>query len=127
MKTKRGNQKVGFVNVKVLVSNPADSAKSREIELLVDTGATLSVIPRSVLEGLGVQPLQRRRFRSFGGFVEKDVGGAVIQCQENKTFAQVIFGEEGDMPVLRVTALESLGYRVDPVTGELKPTEMLLL
>ena len=39
----------------------------------------------------------------------------------------VIFGEPDDPPILGVTALESLGYRVDPVTGELHPTEMLLL
>ena len=38
-----------------------------------------------------------------------------------------VFGDEDDTPVLGVTALETLGYQVDPTTGELKPTELLLL
>ncbi len=32
-----------------------------------------------------------------------------------------------DTPVLGVTALESLGYEVDPVTRKLKPVELLMI
>jgi predicted aspartyl protease len=39
----------------------------------------------------------------------------------------VIFGEAADQPVLGVTALEMMGLEVDPVRGELRPTEFLLL
>ena len=39
----------------------------------------------------------------------------------------VVIGEEGDPAIMGVTALESLGYQVDPVTGKLTPSEMLLL
>ena len=39
----------------------------------------------------------------------------------------VVFGERDDPSVMGVRALESLGYQVDPVSGDLKPTEMLLL
>ncbi|WP_243674730.1 hypothetical protein [Vulcanisaeta distributa] len=39
----------------------------------------------------------------------------------------MIFGEEGDINVLGVTALESLGLEVDVVRGTLKETEQLLL
>ena len=39
----------------------------------------------------------------------------------------VIFGNEEDIPLLGVVALETLGFQVDPVAGELKPIELLML
>ena len=38
-----------------------------------------------------------------------------------------IFGEEDDPAIMGVTALESLGFDVDPVAGRLKSVEMLML
>jgi hypothetical protein len=38
-----------------------------------------------------------------------------------------MFGEPEDMPVLGTTALESLGYQLDPVSKRLKPTELLMI
>ncbi|WP_237179401.1 hypothetical protein [Pyrobaculum ferrireducens] len=35
-----------------------------------------TVVRRDVLESLGVKPLRRRRFKAFGGYVERDVGEA---------------------------------------------------
>ena len=37
-----------------------------------------------------------------------------------------VFGDEG-LYILGVTALEELGLEVDPITGELKEMELLLL
>ena len=39
----------------------------------------------------------------------------------------VIFGEPDDIPVLGVTALEALGYQVDPVSQRLIKVESLQL
>lgn len=39
----------------------------------------------------------------------------------------VIFANTGDISVLGATALESLGYQLDPVTKELKPIELLMV
>ncbi|GAI21288.1 unnamed protein product, partial [marine sediment metagenome] len=36
-------------------------------------------------------------------------------------------GEKEDLPILGVTALESLGYQIDPVTKKLKPVELLMI
>jgi len=43
---------------------------------VVDTGAVYTVIRRDILESLGLKPLGRRRFKAFGGYVERDVGEA---------------------------------------------------
>jgi len=48
---------MGLTGVRVTVGNPADSARSRELEFLVDSGAIYSVVPREVLEELGINVL----------------------------------------------------------------------
>ena len=118
---------MGFVRVEVGVSNPANPEHEERIELLVDTGALLSVIPRSLLEQLGVTPLGARNFKGLGGDIQRDAGAMLVRHDGSVASVTAIFGKEGDPAVMGVTALEALGYQVDPVTGELRPTEMLLL
>jgi len=55
------------------------------------------------------------------------VGIIEIKVKNTVAYTTVVFGEENDTQVLGVTALEELGMQVDPVTGELKPMEPLLL
>ena len=97
------------------------------MELLVDTGAILCVIPRSVLTRLGIRPMGSRRFRAFGGVIERETGTVLVKYRGYSAGVTAVFGDESDAPVLGVTALETLGYQVDPTTGELNPTELLLL
>jgi len=118
---------VGLTYVKVRIAHPSHLERGEEVELLVDTGAMLTVVPRAVLQRLGVNPGARRPFRAFGGVVHRETGVAAVIYNGEVAGIRVIFGEEGDPAVLGVTALEALGYQVDPVTGELRPTEMLLL
>jgi len=37
---------MGFTHVKISVQNPARRERGREVELLIDTGAVISVIPK---------------------------------------------------------------------------------
>jgi len=119
---------VGFTYVKVAVYNPADTVKGVGVELLVDTGAILTAIPREVLGDLEIKPVEKRRLRVFEGqMVERDTGVALIKYGETMAGAPVIFGEKEDTAVLGATALEALGYQVDPVTKQLKPVELLMI
>jgi len=118
---------LGFVRVKFGVYNPLSPEKVVEVEGIVDTGAVYSVIPRSILEELGVRPLERRRFRAFGGFVERDVGEVGVLLMGRRRTVTVIFGEGDDVAVLGVTALEAFGLEVDPVRGTLREAELLML
>jgi len=65
--------KLGFVKVRFDVCNPLAPEKVVELDGVVDTGAMYSVIPRKLLEELKVKPLERRRFRAFGGYVKRGV------------------------------------------------------
>jgi predicted aspartyl protease len=88
----------------------------------------LSVVPRPVLEALGVTETRRRRFRlADGSIIERAIGGMVVRLQDDSTFTDVIFGEPTDQVILGVTALEQMGLMPNPTTGELESIEMLLV
>jgi len=119
---------LGFTYAKVNLSNPARKGKKREVELLVDTGAILTAVPRKILEELQIKPVGKRALRVFGGqIVEREIGATLVNYAKAYAGITVIFAEEKDTPVLGATALEALGYQVDPVTKQLKPTELLMI
>jgi predicted aspartyl protease len=97
------------------------------VEGIVDNSARYSVVRRDVLEQLGVKPVERRRFRAFGGYVERDVGEVGMVLMGRRRIIPVIFGEDGDPAVAGVTALEIFGLEVDVVRGVLKEAELFLL
>ena len=107
--------------------NPEKPGRVVEVEGIVDTGAIYSVVRRDVLEQLGVKPVERRRFKAFGGYVERDVGEVGMVLMGRRRVVPVIFGEDGDPAVVGVTALEIFGLEVDVVRGTLKEAELLLL
>jgi len=119
---------MGLARLRFTVSHPIEPDRSADLELLVDTGAMDSIVPRTVLEGLGVRPRFRRTYRLANGQTsERDVAGAGFRWNGHETVATVLFGEPGDEPILGVTALESMGLKIDPKTGTLEPTELLLI
>ncbi|MEM2926008.1 MAG: aspartyl protease [Candidatus Bathyarchaeia archaeon] len=118
---------MGFIKVRFGVFNPRSPDKTLEVEGIVDTGAIYSVIPRKSLTDLGIKPLERRRFRTFGGYIERDLGEAGMELLGRRRTVTVVMGDLEDQVVLGVTALESFGLEADPVRGTLKEAELLLL
>jgi clan AA aspartic protease len=98
------------------------------VSFLVDTGAMLSVVPRPVVEALGIVETDRRKFRlADGSVIERVIGVMMVRLQGKVTGTDVIFGEPADQIILGVTALEQMGFMPNPVSGELEPIEMLLV
>jgi hypothetical protein len=107
--------------------NPEEPERVVEVEAIVDISAMYSVVRRDILEQLGVKPVERRRFRAFGGYVERDIGEVGMVLMGRRRIVPVIFGEDGDPAVVGVTALEIFGLEVDVVRGVLREAELLLL
>lgn len=116
-----------FLKVRVGLFNPAQPDRVVEVEALVDTDAIYSAVRCDILEQLGVKPIERRGFKAFGGFVERDIGEVGVVLMGRRRVVPVIFGEKGDPVILGVTALEIFGLEVDVVRGVLKEAELLLL
>jgi len=119
---------MGMFNVKVKVANLAAPTRTEEVSLLVDTGATLSWIPRHVLERLGVAAVSRLPFSlADGRTLERETSAVLLTIDGRKGAVPVAFGELGEEAVLGATALEGLGLLVDPVGQKLVPRNLLAL
>ncbi len=113
----------------VTVGHPTEPARSAAVELLVDTGATISFVPAEVLASLGIEPRWTgREFETASGAViRRSVGAASLSIDGRETITPVVFGEPDDAVVLGAVALESLGLVVDPIARRLIPRRFLAL
>jgi predicted aspartyl protease len=79
------------------------------VEFLIDSGALYSVVPRAILQRLGINPLAEQTFRLANGqTVERQIGGALFKYQDRVGVATVMFGEEGESTLLGAYTLESM-------------------
>ena len=116
---------MSMFEVKVKVASLAAPERSEEVSLLVDTGATLSWIPRAVLERFGAKSISRLPFTlADGSTLERDTTAVLLMVDGRRAGVQVAFGEEGEEAVLGATSLEGLGFMVDPVGEKLVPRNL---
>jgi len=119
---------MGLFDVKVKLASLTSPSETEELSLLVDTGATLSWIPRHILEKLGVTPFSSLPLTlADGRKLERDVAPILLTIDGRKAPVPVAFGEPGEEAVLAATALEVLGFAVDPVAKKLVPRDLLAL
>ena len=84
--------------------------------MLVDTGATDSLVPRPHLEAIGLRPRGRRTYvLADGSEITVDVTTAELEIMGEIVGGTILYGEPNTVPLLGVTALESAGIEVDPV------------
>ncbi|MBI5379350.1 MAG: Retroviral aspartyl protease [Nitrospirae bacterium] len=118
---------MGEVHVQILVINPKTGARSEPLAALADPGATLTVVPKPLLQSLGIQPLRAvSLLLADDRHVQRDIGEGAVQINGESTPCRVVFGETEDAPLLGLTVLEQLCLAVDPVQRRLIPSEFLL-
>ncbi len=119
---------LGLTRVTVTLAGTVASRKSARADLIVDTGSILTWVKRVRLGRAGVKPRWEKEFRTIEGrVIRRATGPAVVRYDGSEAAVEVVFAEGGDAEVLGVTALESLGYQVDPVTKRLNRTSLLAL
>ena len=98
------------------------------LDVLVDTGATFTKAPATMLNRLGVMVERTAESElANGATVTREIGIAAIRLQGQEFLTPVIFGGHGERPLLGVIALEHALLAVDPVAGRLVPTRLLEL
>lgn len=107
--------------ITIQIENPLVPGVRQAIPaVLVDTGAELSWFPAQVLEHLGIQRYERRRFRqATGAVVKRWVGLAFIYVAGARTSDDVVFAEDNDLALLGARSLEGLNLRVEPALKRL--------
>ena len=117
---------MGTFRVDLLVGNLFTDAET-SVEALVDTGATHSMIPGSVLQELGIDPVETRISRiADGSRIELQTAWARFSTEGRNAVARVSFGPDGTF-LLGATTLEDMGLAVDPVDQRLIVQEDLLM
>ena len=108
---------MGHVVQKVLLT----AREEREVSMVVDTGATFSVLPPDLADEIGVARLGRtyRIELANGTPVDMEVGTAFFRVLDREAPATVLIGAVTE-PLLGVETLEALGLTVDPTTGTLR-------
>src|SRR5207249_11556719 len=110
---------MGHVRVALQIGNRA-GGRFQPIEVLVDTGATYSWVPRDVLERLAVVPEDEWPFvLADGREVRYPVAWINIRLGARAQPTIVVFGEQGSEPILGVVTLEEFRLAVDPVNHRL--------
>ena len=118
---------MGLTVLEIEGGNPATPHTTEKVEFLVDSGAIYSVVAVPILERLGISPITEQQFRSADGSkIVRKKGIALFRYGERVGGADVIFGEEGDSPLLGAFTLEALGLALDPLRRELRPLPMIL-
>ncbi|MFN3476955.1 MAG: retroviral-like aspartic protease family protein, partial [Candidatus Methylomirabilales bacterium] len=98
------------------------------VEALVDTGASYTVVPGSLLARLGVIPCVRDTFLlADGRRIERDIGQTWVRVDGRSVITLVVFGEEGMESLLGAYTLEGVRLLPDPVNRRLIPVPGLLM
>jgi aspartyl protease family protein len=112
---------MGLFHVKGRLTGPTGHAE--EVEFLVDTGATLSVVPRSLAERLELKSTRSQRIVIAGG--QRDVwpvAEARLALNGDEITTACFIAPDGPA-LLGAVALESLFLAVDPVGKRLIPVD----
>ena len=118
---------MGITVIQAKVFNPADPSRSGEVEFTVDSGAGYSLVPRMLLDQLGITPHTTKRFYLANGEgIDRQMGNIGFEYLGERVMAPVIFGEEGDAALMGATTLENFGFVLDPFRRELRPMSMRL-
>jgi len=98
-----------------------------QVTAIVDTGATYTTLPGSILDRLGVEREGSRRFElADNRITEYPIGYARLRLDEGQTVALVVFAPEDTSPLVGATTLEHLSLAVEPVHRRLMPVPALL-
>ncbi len=110
---------LGHIETEVTLSSK-ENARSVKEKALVDTGATLTVLPRRVADELLVKADARTKVLTAAGPLEVELAEVLIEIAGRRATARVTISDIIERVLVGVTTLEILGLAVDTQAGSLK-------
>ncbi|MCW3131432.1 MAG: aspartyl protease family protein [Candidatus Methanospirare jalkutatii] len=114
---------MGKVVEKVKLTSLFEPEKSVEVDAIIDTGATMLVLPQDVIEELGLRKIGERRVRYANNQIQiKPVyRGVILELNGRDGIFDVLGEVEGSEPLVGQIVLEALDLIVDPITKTVIP------
>ena len=113
---------MGKVVEKVKLTSLFEPEKSVEVEAVIDTGATMVVLPRDIVEELGLRKMREVKVRYANNKETKPIYGVVnIELKGRSANIDVLVEEKGSQPLIGQVLLELLDLIVEPKTRKLIP------
>lgn len=102
--------------------------KRVDVRFLVDSGATYTVLKKSVWERLGLEPIDEMEFiLADGTTIRRGISEAVIGLPGyGERHSPVVLGESEDENLLGTVTLEIFGLILDPFRRELRRIRALM-
>ena len=117
---------MGTFTTSIEIGDP-EGQRWQAVDVLVDSGATFTMLPRALLEDLGVRPQDKAPFElADGRSVEFDVGETFVRIGRRVRTMLLIFADNGVQPLLGAYTLEAFLLAIDPVNRRLVPVSGLL-
>ena len=110
---------MGVFQIKLEIGDP-QGERYETVSALVDSGASYTTLPESLLKELGVKPHETRNFITADDRrIQRDFGQTWIKIDGRRSVSPVVFGEDNAMPLLGAITLEIFALGIDPVRGRL--------
>ena len=126
---------MGKVVEKVKLTSLFEPEKSVEVEAVIDTGATMVVLPKDIVEELGLGKMREEKVRYANNKVEtKPIYGVNIELKGRSANLDVLVEEKDSQPLIGQVLLELLDLIVDktrkllpnPASPEMPMMEILM-
>jgi predicted aspartyl protease len=117
---------LGTFSAEIEIGDPSGSRFETAVAL-VDTGASVTTLPGSLLEGLGVTPHTQFTFvLADGREIQRPVGRTWIRIGDRSEMTLVVFADEEVEPLLGAYSLQGLMLGVDSPNERLIPVNALM-
>jgi len=103
-----------------------EKTRSKKVRALVDAGASLSVIPKSLADELGIEAVSEDKVMTGAGQIRISRGRAWIKLEGKESPFDLWISDIIDKVLIGVVVLETFGFEVDPTTGTLREKLLLL-
>ena len=105
-----------------------DGIRSRTLHGTVDTGASFTVVPETVLDELGIERGERLLFSLADGSIQElYIGYALMEIAGRSETVTVVFGSSSRKILIGAESLVELRLAVDLVNERLLPVDRIVL
>ncbi|MFH0762581.1 MAG: retroviral-like aspartic protease family protein [Candidatus Omnitrophota bacterium] len=110
-----------------VLAKVSKAGKSREVEFLVDSGASYTLLPQEICREFRLKPMREAAFTlADGTTIKRKISEIHFEYKGLHGTTPVIIGEKGDEALLGALTLEILGLVLNPFKRELISMKMML-